>query len=526
MSPTVSSIQPLTFAAPVTTVTLLEDRAQVRRVGKASFTPGLWRLRVEGVTPVLSDKSLRADFCEKGFGRRVDDVRICRQRRLLDIDQPERLQTLLQEWRSLRTQFDQLSEDRHHLQNAIAEMDCILTKTVEELPVDATWGQLDPTLWQEQLQRLFQHLRESRQTLLTLYSDQHPLAERLNTLATRIQAVQRPDWMDQAYLEADVMVAQAGEWAIAFEYVVPNALWRPWNQARLQTTGTTPTLTLRFDGCVWQRTGEDWHEVELVFSTARPSLGSEPPLLHDDWLKVRDKARQIVVQSRNQTIQTPGLGASSASGSLDLPGVDDGGQVQVLRAARPATIPSDGRPYRVALLTVETPATLERVLMPEVTPQVVIKSTQTNPASFPILAGPVDLIYNTEFVGRSPLPFIAPGESFALGWGPDAAIRVQRTLVEEKTQNPLTRWNTLTKEVTLYLSNIGAEPCTLTLTERIPVSELEAVKVEVVADRTTPNMTTDDQGLCVWSFTLEPYSQRSLTLTYKLSAAPEVALVV
>ena len=51
-----NGIQELTLDAPVFAVTLLEDRAQVRRMGKVNLTPGLWRVRVEQVAPVLSDK--------------------------------------------------------------------------------------------------------------------------------------------------------------------------------------------------------------------------------------------------------------------------------------------------------------------------------------------------------------------------------------------------------------------------------------------------------------------------------------
>jgi hypothetical protein len=56
-----SALQQLILDAPVCVVTLLEDRALVRRSGKASLSQGLWRVRVEKVAPVLSDKSLRAE---------------------------------------------------------------------------------------------------------------------------------------------------------------------------------------------------------------------------------------------------------------------------------------------------------------------------------------------------------------------------------------------------------------------------------------------------------------------------------
>jgi uncharacterized protein (TIGR02231 family) len=160
--------------------------------------------------------------------------------------------------------------------------------------------------------------------------------------------------------------------------------------------------------------------------------------------------------------------------------------------------------------------------MPEVSCQVILKSEQTNTAQFPILAGPVDLVRSSELVGKTSILFIAPGEKFALSWGPDGAMRVQRTATEKRKQDHLTKWNFFTTTVKLFLSNIGAEPRAIKTTERIPVSEVEQVKVEAISEKSTEGVQPDENGFCTWNFTLEPYSQLQATLVYKVSAAPEV----
>ena len=243
---------------------------------------------------------------------------------------------------------------------------------------------------------------------------------------------------------------------------------------------------------------------------------------------MQEKSQKIIIQARNQTIQTTGLGTGATPApvetpaTVEVPGVDDGGEVRNLRSATKATIPSDGRPYRVPIFSFSSEAVVEYVLMPEVTCQVVLKSEQTNSANFPILAGPVDLVRSTEFVGKTSVGFIAPGEKFALGWGPDAAMRVQRTTTQKREKDHLTKWNNVTTTTKLFLSNIGAEPRVVKTTERIPVSELEQVKVEVIADKTTDGIQPDENGFCTWNFTLEPYSQLEATLVFAISAAPEV----
>ncbi len=525
-------VQELTLNAPVSIVTLLEDRAQVRRIGKAQLNQGFWRIKILQVAPVLSDKSLRAEFSQNYPDARIDDVRVRRKMLIKEADKPDEIKALEEEINSLTKTFDHLTEDCEHLESCINKINNILAKSLQELPIDAVWGQIDPKTWREQISTLFKQLRDLRAEILNNHHTQEDLQEKINNLVAKAQALSRPDMLYTANIEADLMIPQAGEYEIIFDYVVPNAIWRPWHQARL-LLGDKPTLSFRTDGCVWQRTGEDWHDVDLVFSTARASLGTEPPLLTDEELDVIEKSKKIEIELREQDVNNiSGRGVPVDSPfapfvprdprAVTLPGVDDGGEVRNLRPTRKATIPSDGRPYRVPIFSFDSEADIEYIWMPEMSLQVVLKSEQTNTAKLPILAGPVDLVRTSGFVGRTSVLFIAPGEKFTLGWGPDEAMRVQRTQTQKEEQDHLTKWNLVTKTIKLFLSNIGAESRVIKTTERVPISELEQVKIEVIAKETTDGIMPDENGFCTWNFHLEPYSQMSASLVYKVSSAPEV----
>ena len=515
--------------APICTVTVLEDRALVQRKGKVNLTSGLWRICVEKVAPVISDKSLRAQFGTKNQNSSINDVRLRRRMLVKEAEKPEEIEYLLAEYRKFVNLFEEISEDRQYQEKNFQELRSISDKTIEEIPIDAVWGQLDPSNWRSQFQTLFQKLRETQNEILSSYTQEEELAEKINYLIERIKASYRPDLVYIASIEADLAIANEGEYELIFDYIVPNALWRPEHQARL-LTGEESKLDFRCGGCVWQRTGEDWDNVDLVFSTARASLGTEPPILTDDRLKVKDKSEEIIVEAREQEIQTAGLGTgdipSQQPETVNLPGVDDGGEVRQLRASVKATVPSDGLPYRVPLFSFESPAEIEYVLIPEIATEVILKSQQINLASHPLLAAPVDLIRSSEFIGKTSILFIAPREKFALGWGADAALRVQRTQESQQVENHLTKWNIYTFTTKIFLSNIGAEPKVIKIIERVPVSEIEQVKVEVIRDKTTDEVQPDENGFCIWNVTLEAYCQKVVTLLHKIEAAPEISNVV
>jgi hypothetical protein len=127
---------------------------------------------------------------------------------------------------------------------------------LQELPVDAAWGQVDPMVWRSQLQPLFQKMPKSRSKILHTYHAQAKLKSAIERLVSRIHAEARPDQIFTSHLEADLAIAETGEYELAFDYVVPNAFWRPYHQAQLQMgdmqTGENSQLTFRADGFVWQ----------------------------------------------------------------------------------------------------------------------------------------------------------------------------------------------------------------------------------------------------------------------------------
>ncbi|MEQ8960651.1 MAG: DUF4140 domain-containing protein, partial [Coleofasciculus sp. C2-GNP5-27] len=183
------NIQPLTLDAPVTLVTLLEDRALVQRRGKANLTSGLWRITVENVAPVLSDKSLRAEFAENYNNARINDVRVRRQIIVKDEERPKDLQPLYNELRSHQHHLAIVSEDSQHQKYCFKQVNTILTKALQELPIDAVWGQIDPKTWREQLQTLFKQLRELRTEILSSGEHQAQLRRQIDDITTHLEAL-------------------------------------------------------------------------------------------------------------------------------------------------------------------------------------------------------------------------------------------------------------------------------------------------------------------------------------------------
>ena len=506
------------FAAPVTQVTLLEDRAQVRRVGSAKLSAGQHLVAVAEVASVLQDLSLRATA---SGGAKVSDVRVRRAMKVAPAEKPEVLRALEEDIEKLSGQWERLAEDGALVEQRRQRLEQVLERGFTELPEDVSWGQ-PQNQWRDTLDGLFEKIRDLRAQGLTLSHQQRDLSQRRELLVAQRRAFDRPDARFVTWLEADVIVASDAVVEVTFEYTVPNALWRPLHTARL----ADGRFTFESRACVWQNTGEDWNQVRLVFSTARASLGIEPPLLSDDLLTAQKKNEKLVVQAREVVIQkakvSGGGGAAPQPTTVELPGVDDGGEIRNLEGKGLCTVPSDGRPNMVPLFEFSATPKTRRVAYPELELRVFLTSVQKNEAKFPILAGPVELLLQNGFVGWSKVLFVAPGEEFRVSFGPDASLRLSRAAREKVQDATSTDWKTVTRSVWLYVSSLGDEAKTVELIERMPVSELEQVKITLGVKRTTPKPKVDDHGFATWTVELEPRSQAQVTFAYDLATAPGV----
>ena len=513
----------LDLKAPVVEVTVLEDRAHVVRRGVIELRGGLTRLRVAGVAPVLADKTLCASVVPGGqkvgdaTRERINDVRVKRSRLVLGEDKPEQRRALEAELEQQQRALEVLRARHEQLRAQQAGLDGVADTTVTDIGVDASYGQANPDAWRallEQVANQEESVRKQRLDLEFEISEQEQLIARLRA---RMAATAQLGDTTAAEVLVEVWAAGPGAYAVQVDYIVPGACWRPYHRAQLVelVQGKDPVLHFASEGCVWQNTGEDWSDVQFIFSTERPSLGMEPPRLASEQLHAQRKSEVLVVEAREQEVQTTGLGATPKQHSPELPGIDDGGEALKLRSQAKASVPSDGRPYRVPLMAFTSPTTLEHVLMPELAEAVILKSMHVNRSQLPILAGPVDLVRAGGFVGRTSLLFIAPGENFAVGWGPDGALRVARTVeLAKEDRGMMSSWTTQAHLVKVKISNLGAQDRTILVTERVPVSEVEKLRIEVDAGNTTDKLKPDAHGFLRWKVEVPGFGRKSVDLKY------------
>ncbi len=508
---------------PVVRVTVLEDRALVERGGEVTLSAGPQRVRVEGLSPLAVDRSLQAQLS----GGTVAQARLSRSWKAKPregewerkTETGRRVKALEEESRHAQAEVLRL-QARLELVNAARE------DVLRSISESVGAGRAKPESWKEQVETVRQETTTTEEALRQARRRVETLRQRLDEAREVLDRSEEPEADLRTTAELEVHHSTGGTATLRVKYLVPCAVWRPAYRATLAKAESSESVTLECEAVVWQRTEEEWRDVELLFSTSRPTLGASPPRLMEDRLRLRDKSEQekhvVEVSIREEELQTAGEGG--ARQSEELPGLDDGGEAVTLRASHRMTLPSDGEPHRVPLFQFTAPATSELLGTPEHSPLVHRVARFDNRGPCVLLAGPVDLVRTSGYVGRARLEFTGLGERVKLGFGSEDTLRVGRHADSWQDTQRLTGRRTHTHQVKLFLSNSGSHTERLVIEERMPVSEVESVEVRLLEEQTKPAPAlVSDDGIVRFELTAPPRSQQELGLAYTVSSSARVA---
>ncbi|CAL9343001.1 hypothetical protein C1708_01875 [Streptomyces sp. DH-12] len=506
---------------PVTAVTCTEDRAHVERTATLELRTGTQRLTLGPVSALAVDRTLHAELTA-GFPATVLDVRIVRAwtprgPEPADDDSPlrRRVASLEEERLVLEQRRDRLKARGDALGRLAADL-------LREIGEGAGFGEAERDRWARELDRVDEEREQQAERLRAAEARLSALSDDLREAEQALAEAETEPAGLAGHVELTVEASGTGPAELRLGHLTPCALWRPAYRATLDGE----TLTLETEAMVWQRTGEDWSGVRLTLSTARSSAATEPPVLGEDRLTLQDRSpeerRTVRVDLREEDVAD--LGPAPV---LGLPGVDDGGEVRVLHAPGPVSVPADGRAHRVPVSSFTTAARSEYACAPELSPLVTQVVRCDNRSGHALLAGPVDLIRGSGFVGRGTLDFTAPGAAVELAFGSRDDHRVVRETEETRDTTGLTQRTVLTRTVRLRLSRFSApdeqDDRVVVVRERVPVSEVSAVEVRVRRDDCSPAPgSVDPDGIVRWDVRLPPGGHRTLTLVYEVSASSKV----
>ncbi|MFD7320379.1 DUF4139 domain-containing protein [Streptomyces sp. NPDC059875] len=199
-------------------------------------------------------------------------------------------------------------------------------------------------------------------------------------------------------------------------------------------------------------------------------------------------------------------------------------------AAARADIPSDGTWHTVTVGEIPVGVRTEYLCVPSVEQTVYATLVLSNATDQALLAGPVEVTVDDDYLLTAALPTLAPGGVRRVGLGPAEGIRVtRRTNLHESTSGLRNNTTVLDHRVHVELANRLARPVTVEVRERVPVTSDPDVRIEERADWRAPGEGTGPDrhapGTRVWRLELPAGVTAALDGGYEIRIPTGKALV-
>jgi uncharacterized protein (TIGR02231 family) len=534
----------------ISAATVYLDRAVVTRTAGVELTAGEHALVFERLPASLLDQSLQASGRGTATATILD---VTAQTAYVDFTPNERVKELEDQLLGLQKQQRSLGDRAQILDDQrdfVKRMLAASTGTViYPLGGDAAHGggtAARPTL--DEWQKLYAYSEETfgkiAAELQSLDTQREELKLKHTAITQQLSELRGARGKSFKTVTVRVAVAAPGKLDVTLKYAVPGANWAPSYDARLRAADRAVELT--YYGLVRNGTGEDWTDLALTLSTARPSLGGGAPEL-TPWIV--DVARpqmelaaapvmlerQKAVAARAQVFNQMAAFKSGSGGSEP----NEDREAQVLTATVEAgatsatfkipvavTLAANNTVQKVPIATAKLAANLQYQATPKLMESAFLSAYAVNATDYPLLAGAMNTFLDDTFVAASSLKTVMPGEKFELQLGADDGIAIKRRLVNRFAENTglTNKGRRVTYDVLLTVTNnkqtaervVFKEPLPVSRQEKIEVNLLVPAEKDVGTKEQPKEVTREEDGKLVWRLELKPGEKREVPVKFNV----------
>ncbi len=515
---------PLVATSAISSVTVFPDRALINRSATVKLTPGRQQVMFDGLPLSLQDDSVRVtgkgsagakvvdvsvrrQYLEKPFGEKLQqltDRKIAAEDGLRTIT--GRLGTLASQqafYESIRVGYgERLSKELLTVRPGTAEM-AEFARFVGEglLTVDGKVQEAE---------------REKRE-----------LTARIDALNREINQLRGSGAKESRSVVVELEATKAGDTILDLTYLTPGASWEPLYDLRLASDGKAVELTFRAQ--VRQATGEEWRQVPLTLSTARPAAGGAPTELFP-WhvgfyrpqpvypaaapmgriLSAKQEAKRM-----NMDMAEIAAPAEEERVTQFTAAVENSRSATQFRLPKEVSIPTDGSPQGVTVATATLPATVTYHATPKRSAYAYVKAPVINNLGYALLPGRANVFNGDTFSGTSQLKEMAQGEAIDLFFGVDEGIKVKRQELKQHREAGFISGNRQSYSYRIEVTNHKQGAQNITVQDQLPLADDESIKVTLAEASSKPELNATT-GVMTWNLALAPGEKQSISFTIQV----------
>jgi len=500
----------------ITGVTVYPDRAMTTRSASLSLKPGSYLVTFDSLPPLVQDDSVRVE----GRGSAgVTIVGLEVKRVFLEQSGDKRVKEIDEEIRTLERQSGGLDAKKAGVTSQKAFLDSIRVAWGDRISKELAIGKPVSAELLEASAFVGAGVTRAEEQTRDLDMEKRQLRDRIDALRRQRDEAAGSRRKESKTVEVGLEVFREGALALDLSAVTAQAGWEPTYDVRLAADGRTAGLTFR--ALVRQQTGEDWKDVDLNLSTARPSAGGAPPELYP-WrisfyrpmpmaapamaaapMLKRKTSDAAVYETAEEKLENTPAEYLTAEASSQQTSVS-------FHIPRSVDIPSDNSQHGNVVALELLPVSLEFLALPKLSPFVFLRSEIINRTSYPLLPGRVNIFTGSTFTGSSYLKKVAAGEKFDLFFGTDDQVTVKREELKQHSEAGLFGRNRMSYRYRIEIHNFRKEDQTVTVRDQLPLAGDAEIKVTLDEPSIKPDEIRDD-GRLTWKLPLKAGEKRELT---------------
>lgn len=321
-------------------------------------------------------------------------------------------------------------------------------------------------------------------------------------------------------------------------------------------------ISLNYKAQVFNNTGNDWQEVQLILTTGDPNLSASHPQLRTwffnesmsrlDGLGKQNELKfsqnkdyrtqaQSNIEQMNQRVYeevvldkegvknngfiTNGSfnyysdDASLASLQMNQKPVVETKMIEISQLSSefvidmPFSVPADAKPYTVGVKDLTLNAVFSHIAVPKMDKGAFLLAKVTGWQDLDLIPGPTNVYFGGNYVGISEINTRNVNDTLNLSFGRDSKVLVTRDLKKEFTQRSTVgnnRKDTYTFEITIR--NNREQTTVIDVFDQIPVSRNGDISVSV--GTISEGTLTEENGEVKWDLSVAPNQVKTVQISF------------
>lgn len=458
----------------ITAVTVFLNKAQVTRNLKVNIPRGKTELALTGLTSSIDPESIQVS----GKGKVM----------LLGIQHQQNYQNEFSLPKKIKSLKDSVEQTQRLLALEQSQNE-ILNKEEQLLLSNQKVGGTDHAVTVSELKAMADFFRGRLGDILVTKMKHDEKIKGYNQVLARLQ--QQLDEENEllsrntSEILINVSTDVAAQVELDVSYVVNNAGWHPIYD--LRAVDTKSPVQISYKANVYQRTGEDWNNVDLKLSTSNPNLGGLKPELYPWYVDFYQPEPSHQVRGTRRELNAPSpAGKADVAGEEIFYSLDEVvNTVQTtlnteFEISIPYTVASSTKPTVVDIRKDEIKADYYYSVVPKLDKDAFLIADATGWEELSLMPGEANIFFEGTFVGKTYIDPNSIEDTLSISLGRDPRIVVKREQLKDLTTKKLISSSKRElKSWEISVRNAKAEPIKIIIEDQIPVSQNSQIELEL-----------------------------------------------